>query len=577
MASNDALVLSAANLDIIERNLGKLANNVGTVNANVEHVDSKVNKVTDSVKSIEEEIKNFMLEIRGTTIVANAKQSITMDQDEINKQYGHYDNVRRKINGIFQATDINSIKKSTIDNISEQVIIDTPNYWLAPALVSICAWFNDNKDLANRALKEAMARDDEKTSLLFGLIHLRANRKETALRWLRRYLEMQDSTKIESKIITLLDAITNGAFDKEVSSLVLHKVIEWIKELDSHVEYKEIQVNRWTNYINSLVKKEDEQSFYYLKNYTNQYDSVLKILDVTKSEKNILNEFRKIIKEESGPKISREAEIDKIINLLVFNYENDELELRKDIAKNKLIIEENGNVTKALERFKETEYAYLKATDFYSQLSNIVMENKFIKPTINTRKLALALSKEFILDAYSKNIHNSFQNENLNIEIHINTWSNNTIDGANEKELIADLNKHIDNETEADIYGKKLFDTKMMLITIISIILSSIVGISIQPLIGFIIILGALFANIYMFFINYTERDNKIKQRENRKNNERLILLNTIAEIVDFKFLYKDGKKTQDEIITFISSLDFTNYIKLENNSRNIIVGDRYE
>ena len=187
MASNDALVLSAANLDIIERNLGKLANNVGTVNANVEHVDSKVNKVTDSVKSIEEEIKNFMLEIRGTTIVANAKQSITMDQDEINKQYGHYDNVRRKINGIFQATDINSIKKSTIDNISEQVIIDTPNYWLAPALVSICAWFNDNKDLANRALKEAMARDDEKTSLLFGLIHLRANRKETALRWLRRY------------------------------------------------------------------------------------------------------------------------------------------------------------------------------------------------------------------------------------------------------------------------------------------------------------------------------------------------------------------------------------------------------
>ena len=577
MASNEALVLSAANLEIIERNLGNLANNVGTVNVNVEHVDSKVNKVTDSVKTIEEEIKNFMLEIRGTTIVSNAKQSITMDQDEINKQYGHYDSVRRKINGIFQATDINSVKKSTIENISEQVIIDTPNYWLAPALVSICAWFNDNKELANRALKEAMTRDDEKTSLLFCLIHLRANRKETALRWLRRYLEMQDSTKIESKIITILDAITNGAFDKEVSALVLHKVNEWMKELDSQAQFKDIQVNRWTNYINSLVVKDDEQSFYYIKNYTNQHESVLKILDITKSEKNILNEFRNIIKEESGPKVSREAEIDKIINMLVFNYENDELELRKDIAKNKLIIEENGNVTKALERFKETEYAYLTSTDFYSQLSNIVLENRFIKPTVNTRKMAMALSKNFILDAYNKNIHNSIQNENLNIEIHINTWTNNTTDGSNEKELIQDLNKHIDNETEADIFGKKLFDTKMMLISIIAAILAIVAGISIQPLIGFIIIIGAIFANLYLFFINYSERENKIKQRENRKNNEKLILLNTIAEIVDFKFLYKDGKKIQNEIITFINSLDYTNYIKLENNSRNILIGDRYE
>ena len=33
-----------------------------------------------------------------------------MSQEELNKQYGHYDNVRRKINGIFQATDINAVK-----------------------------------------------------------------------------------------------------------------------------------------------------------------------------------------------------------------------------------------------------------------------------------------------------------------------------------------------------------------------------------------------------------------------------------------------------------------------------------
>ena len=43
---------------------------------------------SDSVKTIEDEIKNFMVEIRGSTIVSNAKQSIMMSQEELNKQYG---------------------------------------------------------------------------------------------------------------------------------------------------------------------------------------------------------------------------------------------------------------------------------------------------------------------------------------------------------------------------------------------------------------------------------------------------------------------------------------------------------
>ena len=152
--ADSTVYMSAANLYGIEDNLGQLAKNIGNVSINVDQVDTKVNKVTDSVKTIEDEIKNFMVEIRGTTIVSNAKQSIMMSQEELNKQYGHYDNVRRKINGIFQATDINAVRKSTIENISEQVIIDTPNYWLAPALVSLCAWLTDNKDLATRALKD---------------------------------------------------------------------------------------------------------------------------------------------------------------------------------------------------------------------------------------------------------------------------------------------------------------------------------------------------------------------------------------------------------------------------------------
>ena len=571
MASNEALVLSAANLETIENNIGTLAKNLGDVNFNVSEVDGKVNSVTESVKTIEDEIKNFMVEIRGSTIVSNAKQSITMDQDEINKQYGHYDSVRRKINGIFQATDINSVKKSTIENISEQVIIDTPNYWLAPALVSLCAWLTDNKDLANRALKEAMNRDDEKTSLLFCLIHLRAGRNETSLRWLRRYLDMQDPTKMENKTVTILDAITNGTFSNEAKEMILQKINQWSKELDAQPSYSEIQVDRWSTYLNSFIENDESLNFYYLSKYTNQHENILKILNFSKSEKNILNGLKDIIKEEKGPNISKSQEIDKIINMLVFNYENDELDLRKDIAKNRLIIEENGNVTKAMERFKETEFAYQSSTDFYSILSNIVLEYKNVKPTVNTRKLSMALEKEFIKEAYLKTTNQL--NDNLNIEIKINNWTNNTIDGSNERELIQDLNNFIDNETNNDIYGTGLFDTKMLLITMGGLLLASISFILSQVMIGLLLIVAVLIADGYLFYVNYSARETKIKKREERKNYERAVLYNIIAEVVDYKFMYKESTDTHKAIINFLDSLDYHNYIKSTDNNRNIQVG----
>ncbi|MBQ7104225.1 MAG: hypothetical protein IJN90_00020 [Bacilli bacterium] len=577
MANNNAVVMSAANLDIIENNLGQLAKNIGNVSVNVEEVDTKVNKVTDSVKTIEDEIKNFMVEIRGSTIVSNAKQSIMMSQEELNKQYGHYDSVRRKINGIFQATDMNAVKKSTIENISEQVIIDTPNYWLAPALVSLCAWLTDNKDLANRALKEAMNRDDEKTSLLFCLVHLRANRYETALKWLTRYLEMQDPAKMESKIVTVLDAITNGSFGVDAKELCLQKIDSWIKELSSQPGYKEIQVDRWNAYLNSLINNTPNEDFDFIKKYTNELDKVNRILAVSNSQQNILSELKNIIKEEQNINISTTSQIDKLINMLVFNYENEELDLKKDIAKNRLIIEENGNVTKANERFKETEFAFQKATDFYSQLTNITIEYKNTKPTINTRKMAMALSKDWINEAYN-NMSKSFENNDLNIDIKIDNWNGSTNNGQNEKELVQSLNDYIDQETHNDIYGKQLVDIKMIFTTIIGIIMMFVVIIALnQPMLAVVILIGILIFDAYVYYVNYTERQAKIKAREKRKENAKYILLNTIAEIVDFNFICKDSKETHDQINIFLNSLDYRNYIKGNDSKRNIAIGGNNE
>ena len=91
----EAVVLKAANLDILEDNLNILSKNLGNLSDNMNSVDTKVNTVTDTVKTLEEEIKNFMYEIRESTIVSNAKESILVAENELEKKYGHYNDVRR--------------------------------------------------------------------------------------------------------------------------------------------------------------------------------------------------------------------------------------------------------------------------------------------------------------------------------------------------------------------------------------------------------------------------------------------------------------------------------------------------
>jgi uncharacterized protein VirK/YbjX len=71
-------------------------------------------------------------------------------RQELDTSYGHYGQVRRIATGILQAADIKIVRQETMQNATEELMLLTPKYWLAPALVALGAWLNDNKDLAQK-------------------------------------------------------------------------------------------------------------------------------------------------------------------------------------------------------------------------------------------------------------------------------------------------------------------------------------------------------------------------------------------------------------------------------------------
>lgn len=567
--ANEAVVLSAANLNTIENNIGHLADNIGQVSLNVVEVDSKVNEVTATVASIEEEIKNFMVEIKGSTIVSNAKQSIMMSQAELEKKIGHYDLVRRKINGILQASDMHALTKENLKNTSEESLINTPNYWLSPALSALSAWLLNDKIAAEIALSEAMRRDDEKTSLLFSLIHARAGRYESSNKWLRRYLDMQDPLAMEAVILIVLDAITSGALGVQSIDLVKEKIEAWKMEL-ANADINKDEIKKLNTFIGDL-RLVEEENYPFIKDYTNEYENLNKSVATTKSKGRVLSYFKNIYEEKIDDN-SKDKKIDRILDLLVFNCENEELDLKRDIARNKFIIEENGNVAKADERFVKSEFAYDKASNFYSLLISVAIGLREAAPTV--KKLAVALCKDIIITAYEEILKDTGLKQEEFIKVNINEWSNEFKDGSEENHAINNLNNYYENLIKIETTKIALFDYKMLISIIVGII-SIFFMIKIPALAVAIIVAVAAF-NIYQLTTAFMFRT-KIEEQYRKKLDEDVyILYNIIAEIVDYRILSRKAKKIDSEFISFINNLNYLDYIKIDGH-RKIMIGGNNE
>ena len=558
-----AYAISAADLDIVERSLQDLASNLGGVNKHVGEVtnhlydvENNVKTVTSNVKSLEEEIKAFMIEIRESSIVSNARQTILMNQTEIDKKFGHYDEIRRRISGILQSADIKAVRKDTLLDISEKTIVDAPNYWLAPALVAICAWYLDNKALADRALDEAIKRDDEKTSLLFSLVHLRAGRIDASIKWLDRYLSMQNPSKMEPKIITVIDAITNGNFGDAAINLFLEKLKLWKEELASIPEIKEEQIIRWNKYFDSFKEPVSNSCFPYLLQYGSNVDRIKDISSISLAKTKIYNRLQDIF---NAPNTTNN-DVDALVNDLVYNYENEELDLNREIAKNKLIILENGNTKKALEKFEDSKYSLKRYNSFYDHLTNVSLDYSNITCSGNTRKFAIAYTKDFISEGYKRYMQIDNFDRLPEIKITIGEWIGTTKIGNNEKELSNDLTNFLKNKYHNAIYGEKFFNIKMLISIIIGII--SIIFLYKYPIIMLVLLLLIAAFNGFEIYKASQNRQAKINYLNNLIKQNLSILQNTLAEVVDYYSVYKKSINYDNEFNTFINNINYNNYIK---------------
>ena len=237
------------NLGGVERELARLGNKVDALGSHVSSVESQISEVRDDLAALRNDFLTMMEEQRRASALEQAATELVSVRQEMERKFGNYGVVRNTMVGILQATDAALVRKATISTVSEELISLTPDYWLAPVLVALAAWINNNRDLAERAIAEAVRRDNEHSSLAMALICRRNHRTGTCYEWLARYFSTQNAAKIDMDSMVYIDAYVNGIFGPDEKHLCDDYMTRWIGQIQSQTpQFEEKQSQSWAEY-----------------------------------------------------------------------------------------------------------------------------------------------------------------------------------------------------------------------------------------------------------------------------------------------------------------------------------------
>ena len=565
--------LPEADLRGIEFKLQNIQTQINFVNLNLNKVDNNIDNLHAQINALSEQIATFerkqMLENR----LGQAETKIVKIRQEIENKFGHYAKIRRLTTGILQGTDLGIIKKETISNVTEKTMISTPGYWLAPCLVALSAWISDDKDLADKAVKEAIKRNDEKTSLFFGLICRRANRKAASLKWFQRYLENQDSRHLDRKAVIVIDAFVSGLLGADSESLISQQISKWIEEIMNECNSMEQQMEQWKNTIALKKPYEVNLDYPYLEKYSTTWSLLKEIMKGAKLHNNLYNYFKNIF-DKKHIKEPLKKELDRILDDLVTNFDAEEIPLRKQEKFEQFVINYKGDENQAQTSMRIEETAFKDDKDFMQLLTDASMKPESSKASVSTQKFAIAISKEWIEAAYTDLIAENRAKIPHEIEILIGTFRGKTQNGENENELISEFSNHNEKEKEQELEKYKLTSYDNFFLyggALIGILGLFMLSTGVMGIFGIIAGIGMI---LHYNSIKKSKEANYQRTKDlfaERLEKGIIIIRAIMAETVDFREEFSKTDAESEKVLDFLRDIHPEQYInKLDSNSRRI-------
>jgi hypothetical protein len=557
---------SYVDLSPVIRSINNLSDGLRVVNENVSVVDTKVEYVaqqqtatTQRLDQLYDEFIQFVAADIQHKQLQFAQTQIIEVRQMIEKEFGHYDEVRRITTGILQATDAAIVRQETMRRATENLMMLVPGYWLAPAIVALGAWIADNRSLAEKALAEAIRRDDSKTSLFFALVCRRAQRSEANAQWLRRYFQIQNPHQMDREVVVMLDALANGVFGGAALNACSDVVGQWLADLEEQAGFSEEQRKRWASVLDIFEPKMHDNEYPTLQKHSPTWPKLQTCLCRSRRNQVVLAYFEQIFAGETSVPASLETQVDGLLNSLVKNFDEEELPLRRKKRLLELTIEEQGDKDVANRRFDAESDSLEEQTNFAAMLTNAAMNPQQFGATRATQRYAISLSRDWIVNAQNDLVARDRAEVPAQVELNCGSWKGSSSDGSNESKLSSDLNSHYANRIDEAVNAISL--TPGAWIALIGGGFLGLVLMSASILLGLVIaaIGGAIF---YWQYKNLDNRRAEVRQALEKERDQALQILRAcIAELVDLRReLAREDAKSSD-VTAFLESLTSAQFI----------------
>lgn len=557
-------IISTADLSQIAGNLDAISDRIDFVTAKVDQVDDNLHTVYKELADLAKEFQDYVEQTNRQHNLSVAETRLVKVRQEIKNRFGHFDEVRRATVGIVQADDLEMVRKDTISTITEEMMLTSPNYWLAPCLVAVSAWINDNRELAETAVKEAIKRDDEKTSLLFSLICRRANRKPASLKWAHRYMCNQDEENLDRQTIIIIDAFSSGLLGVDSEGLISQKLADWLDKIIEKPGFSENQIEQWSEAISLYAPTtiENKVSYPYLKKYSPTWPRIEEVMKGAYLHENLLNYFVTIFSKPISTN-SLKKQLDEVLYSLVSKFDEEELDLRKSEKLNQLIIDHDGNINEAQRNMNIEQTAFEQKKDFSQLLTDAAMKPESSGASLSTQKLSIALSRDWIDEAYRDVIANNRSRIPHEIELSVNGFNDRTIDASDESALLNKYSRFMGNQKL-----QKLTQFVPSTIGLVAGIAIAAIGLlmmlSDNALLGLIAVVGGGYLALSTFSKNQ-KIDQQRAQIESDYNalieQGQQVIRALLAETVDFRKDFAKADKESQKVLDFLEQISPEQYV----------------
>lgn len=526
--------------------LRNLEQTIGNFKSNV---DVKINIVNTSTVNIREttnrmydRISRFKSDMMQNEEKQLAHENIMRIDQVLKEQFGNHDEIRKTVLGIVKDFDINLVRNSTIQEISEELWITSSRYWLSYTLLAITAWVNDYQEVANNALAEAVRRDNIKSTLFFCLMNLRFSRNEVAKKWFFEYLKTIDPKGMKQESAVLLQAYLSGIFgtDKELEYEVNKVIQRWISELNINKEVSDDLTNTYYKYI-ELTPSPVKTNYTYLPQFCNEFDGIQKSYSNVAKYDTLIEYINSLdVELVEQTESNYKSRVDGILMNLISNYDKEELDLKNQQEYFKFVIANHGKVEQAEKQYEEYQKLQSENFNIGKQMVKWAVYDKNNQTDVHVKKFGLQNTKVWFKEAIGNWAITLQESCPLDYSLKIDAWSG-VSNGEDQKEQSESMKEYFSNNKFQLLYVNS-YNIVAVLFFIVSIGLAFVTPYS---LVATVLAAGFLIFRIIRANKKYIRRVSEALDKLN----------NCMTELADFKQFYNENKVKKDKLLSEVEYL----------------------